>query len=228
MKKAIFSLALAFVLLLGATPAYAAESPKSPTSDAINCPIQLFYHDPQTGLPEAVNFIEPDFETPPENYLYEITDRYTYEIHFQPPITEELTDTFKVDYSSDVKNGDLGTITIEYPDLVMTETSPTQTTYHGELKFVATGDLKLQHTAATVDSNNQLIIQLTTDGASYNQSNILPSFTATPIQITRSDTSQDLYATDLHSYLYPHTFAAFHGESPNIFNLHQRFFKTKP
>ncbi len=223
MKRIILGFALALTLLLGASPAYAAEIPEPLALSTVNCPIQLFYHNPQTGLTEEVNFIEPDFETPPENYLYEICNRYTYEVRFQPPIEGELSNAFKVDYSSDVKNGDLGTITIEYADLVMTETGPAQTTYHGELKFVATGDLKLQYTMVTVDANNQLTLQLSTNDTSRNHGGVSFTHIDTPVCITSSDTSQDLYTTDLHSYLYPSTFAAFQKTSRSPLNTCQYF-----
>lgn len=220
MKKVILSLTLALILLLGISPAHATDQTSKPfIRDDVACPIQLFCHNPQTGLAEEVDFIEPDFETPPENYLYEICNRYTYEIRFQLPPTIKLSNAFKVDYSSSVTNGDLGTIIVEYVDLVKTPEETTQTIYHGELKFVATGDLELQHTDVQIDMNNQLTLKFSTNTTSSDPGTT-PSSTTALVHVTRSNTSQDLYTTDLSRYLYPSTFAAFRSEGWNALDMH--------
>ncbi len=174
------------------------------------------YRGPTNAHPhelEVVDFIEPDFETMPDRFLYPLTElpadqRYylAYTADWQPTPAPS-TNATQVAYSTRVEPGEIGNfhVTTNQQNVAFYEEELRFVTDYDAIELYPTTDAELLNSA----SNDQMIwfAFATQADASTNDAPsdycIEESDTDFHITSLSSQKTWDLYATDLTDYLYP-------------------------
>lgn len=197
---------LLFALIWPATIAKAEPHPEPVEAQVSWQPLQLLYFDPAVGDYVEADPIEPDFDEPPQRYLYSIETGKQYLVRLDLPAVADDDVQINAEYTSRIAYGELGTISVEVRQTV----NDIEHLYDAVLKFVASGDLQLSDTPPQIEDGDKVsfsdnsfsfILQdcdaLERPSNQYDLSNAHITIKGTP------DTAQDLYTTDINDYLYP-------------------------
>lgn len=179
----------------------------------IDCPATLEVFDPETDSWRTADYLEPEFEVPPENVLWVVEPEYSYRIvvdfgcrtaclNYHRTITPAYTAA--IIYSSDLGSGTLGSFCVELDEYL----NDVCVVYCGEVKFIADNGAKLFCHGPTIDAKGIFSADFsprTVDDDVYDQFTITSPFDPQLSVRSVADYNQrTVYSTNLANYLYPH------------------------
>lgn len=180
----------------------------------IDCPAALEVFNPDTDSWQIADYLEPEFEVPPENVLWVVESDLSYRIvvdfgdraaYLNYCRTTEPSYSIDVIYSSDLKPGALGNFCVELCEFV----NDTCIVYCGEIKCIADEGAQIFCNTPAMDSRGNFTANFSprtsTNDKIYSDFLINSPFAPQLKVRTVVDNSyRTVYSTNLANYLYPH------------------------